>query len=112
VVALVIWAVATVAFFFYVSNFGSYNETYGTLGGAISMLVWLWITNIAILFGQQLNSEIERGRELSAGLRAEGGLQLPLRDEPKKDKEADARAVSEEAVAEDRFDRGEERTRG
>lgn len=97
VVALVIWIVASVAFFFYVSNFGSYNKTYGSLGGAISMLVWLWISNIAVLFGQQLNSEIERGRELSAGLPAERDIQLPLRDEPKSDKEADAEQVSREA---------------
>ena len=51
----------------------------------------------AVLFGQQLNSEIERGRELSAGLPAERDIQLPLRDEPKKDKEADAERVSAEA---------------
>lgn len=97
IVALAIWAVATVGFFFYVSNFGSYNETYGALGGAITMLIWLWITNIAILFGQQLNSEIERGRELAAGLHAEEEIQLPLRDEPKKDKEAEAEQVSADA---------------
>jgi membrane protein len=100
IVALIIWAVATVAFFFYVRNFGSYNKTYGTLGGAISMLVWLWITNIAILFGQQLNSEIERGRELSAGIPAEEDIKLPLRDEPKKDKEAEAERISREARVE------------
>ncbi len=108
VVALAIWAVATVAFFFYVRNFGSYNKTYGTLGGAISMLVWLWITNIAILFGQQLNSEIERGRELSAGVPAEREIQLPLRDEPKKDGEAEAERISREAreeMAAERFER-------
>jgi len=97
VVALVIWGVATVAFFFYVSNFGSYNATYGTLGGAISMLVWLWISNIAILFGQQLNSEIERARELTAGIPAEDDIQLPLREPPKKDKEAQAESISREA---------------
>jgi membrane protein len=61
------------------------------------MLVWLWITNIAVLFGQQLNSEIERGRELSAGIPAEGDIQLPLRQVPKKDKEAEAESVSREA---------------
>ncbi|HWV86508.1 MAG TPA: YihY/virulence factor BrkB family protein [Capillimicrobium sp.] len=97
VVALAIWAVATVGFFFYVRNFGSYNATYGALGGAISMLVWLWITNIAILFGQQLNSEIERGRELAAGIPAERDIQLPLRDEPKKDREEEAVRISREA---------------
>jgi membrane protein len=100
VVALVIWIVATVGFFFYVRNFGSYNATYGTLGGAISLLVWLWITNIAVLFGQQLNSEIERGRELSAGIRAEREIQLPLRDEPKKDQEAEAERISQDARVE------------
>jgi membrane protein len=110
VVALVIWIVATVAFFFYVRNFGSYNKTYGTLGGAISMLVWLWISNIAILFGQQLNSEIERGRELAAGVPAEEEIQLPLRDEPKKDKEAEAERISRDARVEMADDR-EERER-
>jgi membrane protein len=97
VVALVIWIVASVGFFFYVRNFGSYNKTYGSLGGAISLLVWLWITQIAVLFGQQLNSEIERGRELAAGIPAERDIQLPPRDEPKTDKEADAVEVSREA---------------
>jgi len=100
VAALAIWAVATVGFFFYVSNFGSYNATYGALGGAISMLVWLWISNIAILFGQQLNSEIERARELTAGIPAEEDIQLPLRQAPKSDREAEAEQVSREARAE------------
>ena len=96
-VALVVWVVVTFLFFLYVRNFGSYNKTYGALGGAISLLVWIWISNIAILFGQELNAEVERGRQLAAGLPAERELQMPLRDEPKKDKEADAEAVSREA---------------
>jgi membrane protein len=82
IVALVVWVVASAAFGFYVANFGSYNKTYGTLGGAISLLVWMWISNLAVLFGQELNAEIERGRELTAGLPAERELQLEPRGKP------------------------------
>jgi membrane protein len=66
--ALAVWAVASALFALYVGNFGSYDKTYGTLGGVVSFLVWLWITNIALLLGAQLNSELERGRELDAGI--------------------------------------------
>ncbi|MDQ3103376.1 MAG: YihY/virulence factor BrkB family protein [Actinomycetota bacterium] len=83
-VALVVWIVASVAFAFYVANFGSYDKTYGTLGGLISLLVWLWISNLALLFGMELNAERERSRELAAGVpRAEKEIQLEPRDEPK-----------------------------
>jgi membrane protein len=59
-VAIVGWAIASAAFAFYVANFGSYDKTYGTLGGLVALLVWFWITNLAILFGHQLNAERER----------------------------------------------------
>jgi membrane protein len=98
-VALVVWVLASLGFFFYASKFGSYNKTYGTLGGMISLLVWMWITNIAILFGQELNAEIERARELAAGKPAIEDIQLPLRDEPKKDPEDEAAQISRDAVA-------------
>jgi membrane protein len=79
-VAILIWVLASVAFAFYVANFGSYNKTYGSLAGVIVALLWLWITNLALLFGAELDSEMERGRELQAGLPAEAELQLPARD--------------------------------
>jgi membrane protein len=83
-VALVIWVVASVAFAFYVSNFGSYNKTYGSLAAVIAFLVWLWITNCAVLLGAQFNAELERGRELEAGIPgAEDEIQLPPRQEKK-----------------------------
>jgi membrane protein len=96
VVALVVWVIASALFGFYVANFGSYNKTYGTLGGAISLLVWLWISNLAVLFGQELNAEIERGRELTAGLPAERELQLEPRGKPK-DLEAEGEEVSRDS---------------
>jgi membrane protein len=79
VLAVFLWVIASVGFGFYVSNFGSYNATYGTLGGVISFLVWLWISNIALLLGAELDAELERERELKAGLPAERELQLPPR---------------------------------
>ncbi len=67
IVALVIWIVASLLFAFYVANFGSYNKTYGSLGGVIVFLVWMWITNIAILFGAEFNSELQRSQQREAG---------------------------------------------
>lgn len=67
--AVVLWIVASALFAFYVANFSSYNATYGSLGGVIAFLVWLWISNIAILLGAELNAELERGRQIEAGMR-------------------------------------------
>jgi membrane protein len=63
-----------------VNNFGSYNKTYGALAGVIVFLLWLWITNLALLFGAEVDAELERGRQLQAGLPAEHELQLPPKD--------------------------------
>ena len=71
VVAVVGWLIASAAFAFYVGNFGSYNKTYGALGGVIVFLVWLWISNIVILLGAEFNAELERGRAIEAGMRPE-----------------------------------------
>jgi membrane protein len=82
--AVVVWLVASALFAFYVANFGSYDKTYGTLGGVVAMLVWMWITNLALLFGVELNVERERNRELADGVpRAEREIQLEPRAEPK-----------------------------
>jgi membrane protein len=66
-VAIVVWAAASAGFALYVANFGSYDKTYGTLGGLIALLVWLWISNLAILFGHGLNAELEREAEIEEG---------------------------------------------
>jgi membrane protein len=85
--AVVVWILASAVFAFYVANFGSYDKTYGTLGGIVVLLVWMWITNIALLLGMELNAERERSRELAAGVpRAEREIQLEPRDEPKPQK--------------------------
>jgi membrane protein len=86
-VAIVVWAIASAAFAFYVANFGSYDKTYGTLGGLIALLIWFWISNLAILFGHQLNAERERSIEIEEGRpRAEREIQLEPRSEPKEQK--------------------------
>ncbi|HKN94250.1 MAG TPA: YihY/virulence factor BrkB family protein [Thermoleophilaceae bacterium] len=82
VLAIVVWAAASFGLAFYAAQFGSYQKTYGTLGGVILFLVWLWISNLALLLGAELNAELERGRELAAGLPAEKEIQLPPRAEP------------------------------
>ncbi len=65
--AIVLWALATVGFAIYVANFASYNKTYGSLGGVIVFLVWLWISNIAVLLGAEFDAELERGRRIAQG---------------------------------------------
>lgn len=80
-VAILVWVAASVGFAFYVGNFSSYNKTYGSVAGGVVALLWLWLTNLALLFGAELDAELERGRELQAGLAAEDQIQLPLRDD-------------------------------
>ena len=87
ILAIVVWAIASALFAFYVSNFSSYDKTYGTLAGLVVLLLWFWITNLAILFGHQMNAERERSAEIEEGRpRAEKEIQLEPRDEPKDQK--------------------------
>jgi membrane protein len=78
-----LWILASAAFALYVANFGSYNKTYGSLAGVIVFLVWLWISNLAVLLGAELNAELERARELESGVPEEQTIAIEPRDEPK-----------------------------
>jgi membrane protein len=80
VLAVVVWVIASVAFALYVANFGSYNKTYGSLAGVIVFLVWLWLSNTAILLGAELNAELERGRAIATGHPADEEPYMELRD--------------------------------
>ena len=86
--AIIVLAVATLGFAFYVTNFSNYERTYGSLAGIIIFLLWLWIANLALLFGAEFDAELERGRQLQAGIAAEEDIQLPPRDTRKSDKAA------------------------
>ncbi|MFI7245592.1 YihY/virulence factor BrkB family protein [Streptomyces qinglanensis] len=89
VLALGVWLVASAGFAFYAANFGSYNETYGTLGGVVVFLVWLWLTNLAVVLGAEFNAERERGRQLAAGVPgAERRIQLAERSAAARKKRA------------------------
>jgi membrane protein len=79
-VAVALWVVASAAFAFYVSNFGSYNKTYGSLAAVVVFLVWLWITNLVVLLGAELNAELERGRQIERGHPPDEEPFLPQRD--------------------------------
>ena len=106
VVAIVTWMVASGAFGLYVANFSSYNKTYGSMAGVIVFLLWLWITNLALLFGAELDAELERGRQLQAGIPAERTIQLPPRDTTKIEKEEAKQAEDVEQARELRLSRG------
>ena len=79
-VAILTWFVGSALFGLYVANFSSYDAVYGSLAGVIVFLVWLWVSNSALLLGAELDAEIERARELQAGIGAEREVQLPPRD--------------------------------
>jgi membrane protein len=97
--AIVVWIVASALFALYLATFASYAKTYGAMAGVIVFLLWLWITNLALLFGAELDAELERGRQLQAGIAAEETVQLPPRDTRNIKK---AEAKEEKAVAQGR----------
>ncbi|GAA0552625.1 YihY/virulence factor BrkB family protein [Paractinoplanes ferrugineus] len=83
ILAVVLWIVASIAFAIYLANFANYNKTYGTVGGVIAFLVWMWISNIAILLGAEFDAELERGRAIAAGHDPTDEPFLELRDDRK-----------------------------
>ena len=87
ILAVVGWVIASLAFAFYVANFGSYNKTYGALAGPIVFLVWLWISNIMILLGAEFNAELERGRAIESGMHPDKEPFAEPRDTRKMDKQ-------------------------
>jgi membrane protein len=78
--AVVLWVAASVGFGVYAASFGSYNKTYGTLGGVAVFLVWMWISNIAILLGAELDAELHRSRAIATGHPSDAEPYVPLRD--------------------------------
>jgi membrane protein len=106
-VALLAWALASLAFVFYAANFSKYNATYGAIGGIIVFLLWAWISNNALLFGAELDAELERGRELQAGMEAEENIQLPPRDTRQSNKKAEKHEKDVRIGRELRESRGE-----
>ncbi|MFE4961709.1 YihY/virulence factor BrkB family protein [Streptomyces sp. NPDC056660] len=85
--ALLIWMIASAGFALYVANFASYNKTYGALAGVITFLVWLWITNLAILLGLEFDAEMNRQRAVAGGHPAEEEPYVQPRDTRKWDEE-------------------------
>jgi membrane protein len=78
--AVLIWLIASGLFAVYVANFGHYNKVYGSIAGVIILLIWLWITNLAILIGAEFDAELERGRAIDAGTRPDKEPYTELRD--------------------------------
>ena len=89
-VSVIVLVLASVVFGLYITNFSNYDRTYGSLAGIIVFLLWLWIMNLALLFGAEFDAELERGRQLQAGIVAEENIQLPPRGTKKSDKAAAA----------------------
>jgi membrane protein len=82
-IAVLLWIIASLVFGVYVANFATYNKTYGALGGIIVFLVWMWLTNLAILYGAEVNAELERQRAIAAGAPKDEEPYMQMRDASK-----------------------------
>jgi membrane protein len=94
ILAVIIWVAASGLFALYVANFGSYNKTYGTLASVIVFLIWLWITNLAILLGAEFNAELQHARAIDAGAPTDSDSFAEPRDTRKLDDDATAQATA------------------
>jgi membrane protein len=97
VLAVLVWVIVSAGFAFYIAKFALYNKTYGTLGGVIIFLVWLWLTNVAVLLGAEFDAELARARAMAVGLPAHVEPYVPLRDVPR----ADAKSEDDDEIGAD-----------
>jgi membrane protein len=98
VIAVVIWMIASGLFALYLAYFGHYNKVYGSIAGMIIFLIWLWITNIAILLGAEFNAELERGRAIAAGVPPGAEPYVEMRDTRKVRRDGGGRRAGKEAT--------------
>ncbi len=82
ILATTVWIVVSAGFAFYIANFDSYSRTYGALGGIVVFLVWMWLTNVAVLLGAEFDAELARARAIAAGLPPHAEPYLPMREVP------------------------------
>jgi len=90
VLATIVWIAVSAGFAFYIQHFDSYNRTYGTLGGVVVFLVWMWLTNVAVLLGAEFDAELARARAIAAGLPPHAEPYLPMREVPSQEPAATA----------------------
>jgi membrane protein len=107
--AIAVWVLATVGFGIYILNFSHYNKVYGWLGGAVILLLWLYLSNLVVVFGAEMDAEIVRARQLEAGIDAVTEIQLPLRS-TRRIQTLDHWAVTDRARSKKLLDRAKART--